>query len=301
MSVEPTARVVSTPRPATLAGTLRDCLLEARPVVQVIFCVRLLAGLALAGPFRHDISSETLLAGGLAWWCAVVFVYLYNGAADIVEDRTSQRNRPIARGDLPRETALSWCRAFAGAAVLCGLRAGPVFALLVLALLALGYLYSAPGFGFKRHYLGAAVVTTLGGALTFLAGFLLGGGDLPSPDIMVLTAAMSAWMGGVGSVAKDFSDVKGDTAAGRRTLVAIFGQRVASVVVSGSALCVAVSFTIAAWAWAPAMRFSAATLLTGSLGVTFLAMNRRTESHPRTPYWAFMVSQYAATLSVLSV
>ncbi|MEU5264142.1 UbiA family prenyltransferase [Amycolatopsis sp. NPDC021455] len=287
------------PRATAWTGTLRDCLLEARPVVQIIFFVRLLAGLALAGPHLAAIAPATLLAGTVSWGCAMIFVYLYNGAADIVEDRASGHDRPIARGDLPRRTALAWCRGFASAALVSGLYVGPAFALPVLTVLGLGYLYSAPGFGFKRHYLGAALVAALGGSLTFLAGFLLGGGELPDPGITLLATAMPAWMGGVGSVAKDFSDVRGDALAGRRTLVVIFGRRVAGVVVSVCALCVGISFTVVAWMWVPAMRLSAASLLVGAFCVTCFALRRSPASHPRNPYRAFMVSQYAATLSVL--
>jgi 4-hydroxybenzoate polyprenyltransferase len=261
----------------------------------------LLAGAALATPWLHGIPLETLLLGTASWTSAVIFVYLFNGAADVVEDRASEKNRPIAQGELSRRTALRWCRGFAGAAMLGALYIGPLFALLTLALLALGYLYSAPGFGFKRHYLGAAAVTTLGGALTFLAGFRLGGGGLPTPGLLLLTAAMSAWMGGVGSVTKDFSDTRGDRLAGRRTLVVIFGIRAASVFVSGCALGVAISFALAAWCWVPSLRLSSAVLLAGSFCVAFCALSRTPESHPRKPYWAFMAAQYAVTLSVLSV
>ncbi|MEC3974249.1 UbiA prenyltransferase family protein [Amycolatopsis sp. H20-H5] len=301
MSTKPTGRTWTAVAPSAFADTLRDCLLEARPVVQLIFFVRLIAGAALAAPWLHGVAPETLLPGILSWGCAVVFVYLFNGSADIVEDQASEKNRPIAQGHLPQTVALKWCRGFATTAVLSGLWTGPLFTLLVVAMLALGYLYSAPGFGFKRHYLGAAAVATLGGALTFLAGFLLGGGELPNPSLLLLTAAMSAWMGCVGSVAKDFSDVHGDKLAGRRTLVVIFGKRAASVVVAACALCVATSFAIVAWNWVPAMRVSATVMLAGSFCVTFLALVHMRGAHPRNPYRAFMATQYAATLSVLPV
>jgi 4-hydroxybenzoate polyprenyltransferase len=289
---------------ATAARTLRDCLLEARPVVQFVFFVRLLAGAALAAPWLHGVRPETLLFGTLSWGCAVMYVYLFNGASDIVEDQASHKDRPIARGDLPRATALRWCQGFAVVAVATGVLIGPLFALLVLAMLALGHAYSAPGIAFKRHCLGAALVAALGGALTFLAGHLLGGGSLTSPDLLLLAAAMSAWMGGVGSVAKDFSDTKGDAAAGRRTLVLIFGERIARTVVAACALSVSTSFTVAAWQWIPTLRFPALVMLAGSLCVAFLALNGRQGmqgSNPRNPYRAFMVTQYAATLSVMSV
>ena len=289
---------------ATTIATLRDCLLEARPVVQLVFFVRLLAGAALAAPWLHGVQVETLLFGGLSWGCAVMYVYLFNGASDIVEDQASHKDRPIARGDLSRATALSWCQGFAAAAVVTGVLIGPLFALLILAMLGLGHAYSAPGLAFKRHCLGAATVAALGGALTFMAGHLLGGGDFTSPDLLLLAAAMSAWMGGVGSVAKDFSDTRGDAAAGRRTLVLIAGERIARATVAGCALCVSTSFTAAAWLWIPALRFPAIVMLAGSLVVAFLALTGRQGaqgSAARAPYRAFMVTQYAATLSVMSV
>ncbi|MEV6603600.1 UbiA family prenyltransferase [Kutzneria sp. NPDC051319] len=287
-----------------MARTFRDCLSEARPVVQFVFFVRLLAGVALATPWLHGVRSETLLLGALSWGCAVMYVYLFNGASDIVEDRASHKDRPIARGELSRVTALRWCQGFAIAAIVTGVLIGSLFALLVLAMLALGHAYSAPGIALKRHCLGAAVVAALGGALTFLAGHLLGGGGLASPDLLLLAAAMSAWMGGVGSVAKDFSDTEGDAAAGRRTLVLVCGERIARIVVAGCALSVSTSFTAAAWLWIPTLRFPALVMLIGSLCVAFLALKGRQGmqgSNARHPYRAFMATQYAATLSVMSI
>jgi 4-hydroxybenzoate polyprenyltransferase len=286
---------------ATWAGALRDCLVEARPVVLVIFLMRFLAGVALAAPALTGVSAARLLLGTVSWCCAVVFVYLFNGATDVVEDRASAKDRPIARGDLPPATAQRYARYFATAGIVGASFLGPVFVVLLLALLGLGYLYSAPRFALKRHCLGAAGVAAAGGALTFVAGYLLAGGRFERSDILVLTLAMSAWMGCVGSVAKDFSDIRGDRIAGRRTLVLVVGQRAARAVVAAAAIGVATAYVAAASSWAPALGSCALVMLVGSLCVAFRALTTPGDdsTRARAPYRAFMTTQYLAMASVL--
>ncbi|MFR9676912.1 hypothetical protein [Streptomyces sp. TR02-1] len=66
---------------------VRLSLVEARPVVQIVFLIRFAVGAAFS---TQDLADATqLAAGGLAWWMAVVTAYLVNGVLDVKEDRAN--------------------------------------------------------------------------------------------------------------------------------------------------------------------------------------------------------------------
>lgn len=115
------------------------------------------------------------------------------------------------------------------------------------------------------------------------------------------TVAMSAWMGCVGTVAKDFSDIRGDAVAGRRSLALILGVGRAGSVLAGTALAVSIGFTVATMLWSPGLVAAALVMLSGALTVAFLALRLETTSsgNLRLPYRAFMVTQYATLLVVM--
>jgi len=80
--------------PLAFVRSLSLCLVEARPVVQVIFLARFVCA-ALPGPFSGRVA-----LGAVSWLFAVLAVYLANGVTDIVEDRHNGSTRPIASGAL---------------------------------------------------------------------------------------------------------------------------------------------------------------------------------------------------------
>jgi 4-hydroxybenzoate polyprenyltransferase len=74
---------------------------EARPAVQIIFLLRFLAARSLSGHGgRHLLDGRALLAA-VVWEGVILSIYLYNGVADVVEDRLNESTRPIASGLLP--------------------------------------------------------------------------------------------------------------------------------------------------------------------------------------------------------
>jgi 4-hydroxybenzoate polyprenyltransferase len=212
-------------RPSARIGGRRLLLAlrEARPAVQLIFLLRLVSGAVLSGTLTTG-RLPGLAAGALIWECAVVFVYLYNGVADVVEDSVNRTGRPIASGELPRASAAVMAFGAGAVAVLGGVVDRPLLPP-VLGLLVLGYLYSGPPFRLKRLPGWAFLVAALGGLLTYYAGVAAAGGSSPPVAVLVLAGFMSVWMGAVGTTAKDLSDVPGDAAAGRRSLPIRLGER----------------------------------------------------------------------------
>jgi 4-hydroxybenzoate polyprenyltransferase len=290
---------------ADIAGwprTLAACVLEARPVVQIIFLLRFGAGAALAGGAGRPLRT---MSGLLCWACAGFFVYLLNGVMDIAEDRVNGSRRPIARGDLDPELAMVVAYSAAAAATAMGFLLGRVTGLLVIAFLGCGYAYSARPFYLKRFTGSTVGVVLVLGIATYAAGYSVGtgpGGVAGSVPLLVFGAVMSLWMGLVGALAKDFSDVAGDRAAGRRTAVCCWGERRVRRVVAGAAGCLGPLFLAVAWSRAPILVLPAVAVQVGGWVVAGLALSRRTtgtRARRRLPYHAFMVTQYAAHVGLL--
>lgn len=278
------------------------CLLEARPPVQIIFLLRFVAGTLLGFPGPDGL--WRVVTGGFAWECAVVFVYLFNGAMDVVEDSVNGSRRPIARGALPRDVALRVSYGAALLALLAGASLGFGFFAGVLAFLLLGYLYSAPPFALKRSPAGTFVVITWAGLLTYWGGFAAGGAALEPLTLLtgcVLAVAMSLWMGVVGATTKDFSDADGDAAAGRSSVATKLGETAVRRWVGVAAICLGAVFLALALTVVPQLIVSAAVTLTGALvlaGAAVSPWSRGSRSAARRPYRIFMVTQYAAHLAV---
>jgi 4-hydroxybenzoate polyprenyltransferase len=292
-------RFARPPAPALLgwAGVLRLTLLEARPSVQLVFLLRFCSAAALAGV--HSAGRFALAA--VVYQLAIVVVYLYNGVADVTEDRLNQTGRPIASGRLPVATARRMTAAVAGAAVLAaGLFDRPMV-LPVLGMLLLGALYSLPRCGFRRTPAGAFVVVVFGGLLTYEAGAVAAGWVLPPRDVVALAVCMATWMASVGTVTKDLSDVRGDAAAGRRSIPVLLGERRGRQLGAALALGVAGAFVLVGW-HCPRLRPAAAVAATGALALT--ALSRRVPAATgrggsRLPYRIFMVTQQCVHAAVL--
>ncbi|GAA0941681.1 UbiA family prenyltransferase [Nonomuraea longicatena] len=284
--------------PATAVSDLVHCLSEARPIVQAIFLLRFLTGAALGYTAGTDIA--TVAFGAFSWECAVVFVYLLNGTSDVLADRVNGSRRPIASGALPRRTALRYARVSGLLALACGLGMGAEFFVAVAGFLALGYLYSAPPFQLKNNSGATIAVVVLGGLMTYLAGSVSAGegGGLPQ---LLCAVAMSLWMGLVGAVTKDFGDVDGDRAAGRRTVAVLLGERGARHLVALLAPVLGLAFMGAALHLAPVLVAAAWVTLLGALvvaGLT-LASPGGGRAARRQPYRAFMTTQYGSHAGVL--
>lgn len=271
---------------------LKDLIREARPVVQVVFLMRLIAATGLPS---HPTAPALIVIVG--WLPLVVAVYVFNGVTDVSSDRANGSNRPIASGRLTVNAAIRWCMvsSLVGLA-LCWL-VDPRVLILGVVLLVVGWAYS-DGPSLKNRPIGFGVIVGVGAALTYLAGWFA------SPDrnagSLPVLLVVAGWVG-LCCASKDFSDVEGDRLAGRRTWPVLLGQRgaaylLASVAVSGG-IAALVGSVLARVAVAPAAVLMAGSILLAVVGVESAARAERTVR--RRPYRAFMATQYAANLAMI--
>ncbi|MFC8448405.1 UbiA family prenyltransferase [Kitasatospora sp. NPDC057223] len=258
--------------------------------------LRLLTAVALCGGPSTAGGLPGLLAGVLGWLCATTFAYLYNGVADADEDGLNESGRPIARGALSSRTALRAAAGFVAVAIAAATVVDVRMVAAVVAVLVLGYIYSAPGLAFKRTSAGAMAVLLLSGSLTYYGGSVIAGSDRQDgPALLILALAMSLWMALVGALVKDFSDVPGDAATGRRTWAIVLGETRTAALAAANALLLGTAFVFAAVRWAPSLLPAALACLLGAgcvaVSLALLPPDGSRERR-RVPYRLFMVTQY---------
>ena len=209
---------------------------EARPSVQLVCLLRFLAGSLLgvaAGPARPG--NVAIVAFG--WTCCTMAIYLFNGVTDREEDVANASTRPIASGRLPVRSAVAAVGALTVTGLLCAFSAGTGSSLLAVVYLLIGYAYSGPPFPLKRTYYTCTGAGLGLGLAAYTAGFLAGD-RRPDASLVIFAGAMTLWMGCVGGIAKEFSDVEGDRAtayladgprgAGARRLLAVVAGGIAT-------------------------------------------------------------------------
>jgi 4-hydroxybenzoate polyprenyltransferase len=280
---------------------LRLCWQEARPVVQLNFLLRFLAGAALGHAEGVVVPVGPLVVAAASWLAAIWAIYLLNGVADIVEDRANGSTRPIARGALPRRAAAVLVRLFAAAALLLGVFVSAVHVLLVVLLLAVGWAYSMGPRPLKANQTGFVLAVFTLGALTYLAGSCAVDTRMPGNSLVLFGVAMSTWMG-LGGSTKDLSDVEGDQLAGRRTLPVLLGERRARVVNALASAAVGWPFVACCVLWSSWLLPAALVVCAGSAVLAALALTSLGDGdrhRKRRPYRAFMTTQYLAHLTLL--
>ncbi|MEW2117004.1 UbiA family prenyltransferase [Streptomyces sp. NPDC005474] len=284
----------------TVLKYARYCLIEARPAVQLAFGLRYLAG-AVLGLTDKGVDPLRVSSGLAGWLCATIAVYVFNGVTDRQEDTGNGSTRPIASGLLPVGAALGWTSVFTALGVLSAFLLGNLTGLLASLFLFIGYAYSGRPFRFKQRWYTASVAGALLGFVTYLAGCASVGGRL-NEGLIVFAAVASLWMACVGAIAKDLSDVKGDMAAGRRSLPAVLGVARACRVMATMALALGTLFGLATVSWQPELRNVAPVLLLGASTVAVLSLktpHSSDRSVRRSPYRAFMLTQQAANLLLI--
>lgn len=261
-------------------------------MVQALFILR---SLASSGLVRHVTQNRAVTVGG--WTLLVVAIYVFNGVTDLAADQANGSLRPVATGELSTRSALAWSAALAVAGVgLCGV-AGIGELCIAIAMIVLGWAYSA-GPSLKSSPTGFALVIGLGAALTYLAGRVAAGGLTATS--LATYGSVAGWVG-LCCAAKDFSDVEGDRAAGRRTWPVLLGARRAALLVAVLAIAGATAIALAAHAdHLPSMTAVPLALGSITLGVSALASAQASDRRTRRrPYRAFMATQYATNLALL--
>ena len=289
------------PRTPGLLLSVWLCTRETRPVVQVIVLLRFAVGVALGATRTSAVVSGTVIAAAVAWLSATGFVYLLNGLCDLAEDRANRSRRPLASGALPVSHARRALPVLVVVALLAAAVRGTGLVVAVAVLLALGWLYSAPTVALKRRAGWAALVLISAGALTYTAGYLAVAASHRSRrpvELIVFGAAMSVWIG-IGGIAKDLSDVRGDRVAGRRSWPIVLGDIQSRSVLTVAALCVATAFLCAARWFAGELVVVDVPVTAGAAGIAGAAAGVH-HSTRRIPYQVFMTTQYLAHLMLLA-
>lgn len=285
----------------TMFTYLRLCWKEGRPMVQGIFALRFCCAALLADLHTNGAVWPKVAAVLGCWVAATWAIYLLNGVADVVEDRENRSIRPIARGTLPVDQAKSVVVALAALAVGAAALISPVVCLLVVLHLAAGIAYSTGPHPFKGNIPGFfGAVVALGG-LTYLCGWYSSGATEIGAPLLVFGGAMSLWMA-FGGATKDLSDTAGDRLAGRRTLPVVLGDRAARLAMAIGASALGWGFLVAALVWAPSVLPVAFVVCAGSIALAIVVtgnMSRGERFCRRRPYGTFMITQYAAHLTLL--
>lgn len=277
--------------PALRAGHLLAT--EARPAVQGVFPLRF-CSTAIMAP-QPSLGLAVAMTG---WLLLTIAIYLLNGLSDVAGDRLNGSGRPLASGLVNLATArlaTATC-ALTGVATCYTFSAG--MGALSLAMLALGVGYSY-GPRWKAGRVSASLVIGTGAALTYLAG--AAAADVDSWKLIAFIVALSAWIA-LASASKDFSDVIGDRAAGRRTApvelgLALASRDLAASTTAAATLLAAVSLGLGV------QPIPAGVVVAGSATLTFVLMasrNTRASIAARTPYRIYMVTQYAACAGLLA-
>lgn len=276
---------------------------EARPVVQLIFLLRFGVGAVLGWAYRDPGVPWAVVVAAVGWFAATWAIYLINGIADVVEDRENRSVRPIASGRLATGPAWVVVCLLGGVAVVCGAVVSSAQLVLVVLMLGVGWAYSMGPYPLKKSVVGFTTSVIALGMLTYLAGWCaVAGAVRPSAALLLFGVVMSCWMGLVGST-KDLSDERGDRKAGRRTLPVVLGERPARAVMAGLAVLLGIAFLIAVATWYARLLPVAIVVLAGALAVAYIALRpvRDDRALKRRPYRAFMLTQYLAHLTVLSL
>jgi 4-hydroxybenzoate polyprenyltransferase len=282
-----------------------SCIKEARPSVLAIQLIRFTAGAALAARITGHWLPLRAGVGALSWELAIVWTYLFNGAMDIEEDRVNGSQRPIATGALTRSMAIGCAQAAAALSLAGASLLGLPTACTVLAMLLIGWQYSASPGRLKARPVGTAAAGAALGFLAYLAGFLGqtgSAGRYPTADALIFALVMSAWMAFVGTPAKDLPDAQGDAAAGRKTLVLLWGENGTRRALSAAAMTIAIAFAAAAAISGPLLRWPAAAMAAGALTIALASLSQVSagdRSRRRRPYRIFMVTQYLVNICLL--
>jgi 4-hydroxybenzoate polyprenyltransferase/chlorophyll synthase len=267
-----------------------------------MFQLRFWAAALLAIGHSGQWLAGQLFLGAAGWLCAIWHVYLLNGVHDQTEDRRNGSARPLAAMQLPVSAARGIAQWLLVVSLVAGFATTWWQGALTAVMLALGWLYSAAPRPQKAVVPGAMAVITLGGAVTYLAGWCAAGGGAPTLELVVLAVSMSLWMGLVG-LTKDLSDVPGDRVAGRRTLPILVGDGCARRVLAVHALGVGALGLILAWYCAPRLVPAAAVLMCGAavLAAAVLSrFSRGSRGRRRQPYRIFGITQYTMHLVALT-
>ncbi|MFF9563631.1 UbiA family prenyltransferase [Leifsonia sp. NPDC014704] len=280
---------------ASCASRVGLAFLEGRPVVLGVFALRFIVGTLLVG--GADWSSPTLSLAAASWLLAVWAVYLINGISDLEGDRLNGSSRPLAVGRLDVRSASAIAATLLALSLLCASLLPRAFLGAVVAFVCLGLAYSVGPWAAKKAAIAALLVAAAGVFLTYLSAALVAAETVPASALVFATVA-SCWIAVAGHT-KDFGDIAGDAAEGRRTLPVMLGvERARIVVAAGTGIVSAAAMVLGA-----VVHQLRALLVLGVAGPVVIALTLLVDGTDRRrakrPYRSFMAGQYALNVAAL--
>ena len=211
-------------------------LFNSRKKYGLLYSVATTAGLFCIPGILNVVGSETEIQLLIQRTIPIPFItlmiavgmYILNDLVDADVDKANSKNRPIPSGLVSKKQAWSFIMMTNGAAVgIVVLTLAPASIILVVPMILIGILYSTPK---KIALMNRFVIKNVAIALFYMLCSMLGitwsyGIELAinNPIVAIHTIIMSGIMIFVGSTVNDLGDIKGDKAAGRRTIPIVLG------------------------------------------------------------------------------
>jgi 4-hydroxybenzoate polyprenyltransferase len=199
-------------------------------------------GFYLAGIFRKPLMVFDWLLLLMAF-LAVFFYWLAAVSRDDIYDeeidKISNSSRPLPQKKISKEEISVLGNVFLAFSYVCAFLVGYEFFLLVLIRSMVLLVYSCPPFRLKRVPLVATGLLALAAVVTVLAGFLAGGGALPSFPRSFIWFMMIAFA--LGFTVKDIKDREGDKENGVLTIPVLFEEKTGKLIIGFLAVAVFLS------------------------------------------------------------
>jgi 4-hydroxybenzoate polyprenyltransferase len=169
-------------------------------------------------------------------------MYILNDLVDADLDRANGKNRPIPSGRVSRRQAWFFVLATNGVAiVLSTLTFSMISMWIVLPMLLIGVMYSAPRIALMNRFIAKTLSIAIFYALCALLGITSNYGiesAIENPVVPMFSMALLGIMIFISSTLNDLGDVAGDRAANRRTIPVVIGpaKTISSLLVLASAM-----------------------------------------------------------------
>lgn len=211
-------------------------LFQSRMKWGIVYCLATVAGLFFIPGTIGAMSSETeilalaqrIMPLPVISLLITTGMFLLNDILDIELDRANGKKRPLPSGQVTKRQGwifIIWTNAAAIAlAIITG---NPMTMILVVPMLAIGLLYSAPKIALDDRFVIKTLVIAIYYILCAALGFTsIYGIDLAAgnPMLPIYAAFVLGGMRFISSVLNDTGDVEGDRAAGRRTIPIVIGR-----------------------------------------------------------------------------
>lgn len=211
-------------------------LFQSRMKWGIVYCLATIAGLFFIPGTIGAMSSETeilalmqrIMPLPLISLLITTGMFLLNDILDIELDRANGKKRPLPSGKVTKRQGwifIIWSNAVA--VLLAIITGNPVSMILVVPMLAIGLMYSAPKIALDDRFVIKTLVIAIYYILCAALGFTSAYGidfAISNPMLPIYAALVLGGMRFISSVLNDTGDVEGDRAAGRRTIPIVIGR-----------------------------------------------------------------------------